>query len=1293
MVLVVTAIRVSRVAADETVVGLPEVPAPPSGSAPLPDMAESPLSWPPSFLDAPPFLRSELFESDKASSSDASVADEMTRPAIKRHSGIQRVSFETAITFPGAKHSTAKENAADPPGALPQLPAASSEGHGTQGNVMLISAPSGSGAATRPSSPKAPPAEQPEITPANAEITLELIAAQKAATEQTPDITDEVKAQLTKHFQRATELLTQKVEAEKRTTELRTEMENGPASIAEYRALLTQPPPKSEPEYPATATVAELDQLRLLDEEKAIEARRNLELWETKAKNRTERKPQMPLLIETTRNQLDEAEKAVAIAAPEGELPFLGVARRMEQDALILLLRSQLELYRIEQVRYESLNELFPLQRDVLTRVRNSAEKQVELWKTVLSEARREESARQAREAREKLRNAHPTLRDLAEKNSSLTLQRREMQDFLAQKVADLSNVNATLANVEQKFTSVREKEHRAGLTTAVGLLLRSQRAHLPNAGEYHDKQLDAEQHLVRLQTEQMPLEDERNDLGDIEVQLEATLSQIALTNVADSDLREMTYELLTDRRHYLDDLLADYDSCVQTLGETDVACRRLTTLLDEYESYIDERVLWIRSAPAVELGFLRRTLLAARSFASHRQWIPLWGFLIRDAQEYWPLYGLFLAGFGPILGLTRRARQFVTELGRRVEKQLDSGIPQTLLAAGLTVVMACAWPALLWFAGWRLSHSELSLALALSDALIFSAAAVWIVDSFRTLCGKNGVTVSFLEWPRTIVRSLHANLLLYLAGGIPLSFIVVTAGTLDEGINADTVGRLAFVIFCVLLSFILRRLVRPTGQVVGSLLRSSPNSLMYRLRWIWYPAAVGSPLCLALLALMGYQYTSEQLMVRLQLTLGVSFILVIGYTMVMQWMLAARRALALKQARARRAAALAVAQRETEENGSATSPISPGEPPQVDLSLLNQQMLRLIRGTACILFLTISWGIWGQVLPALQVFSRIELWSVVAETTEPINTATDGTGLREITRVESVTLGHLLFALLAFSAAVLASRNLPGLLELAVLQRLPMDHGGRHAITTLCRYSFMLAGVVVACNFIGINWGSVQWLVAALTVGLGFGLQEIFANFVSGLIILFERPVRIGDLVTIDGVSGSVSKIQIRATTITDWDRKEYIVPNKEFVTGKVLNWTLSDKTNRIVIHVGVAYGTDPEQAMGLLSQITSEHPMILSDPAPVVGFEGFGESCLNLVLRCYLPAFDHRLKVITQLHVMIDRRFREAGIEIAFPQRDVHIRSFPPGFGDTAAAVQQPAASPTFRTDESSQQTRRSA
>jgi potassium efflux system protein len=191
------------------------------------------------------------------------------------------------------------------------------------------------------------------------------------------------------------------------------------------------------------------------------------------------------------------------------------------------------------------------------------------------------------------------------------------------------------------------------------------------------------------------------------------------------------------------------------------------------------------------------------------------------------------------------------------------------------------------------------------------------------------------------------------------------------------------------------------------------------------------------------------------------------------------------------------------------------------------------------------------------------------------------------------------------------------------------------------------------------------------MSLGLAFGLQEIFANFVSGLIILFERPVRVGDVVTIDAISGVVSRIRIRATTITDWDRKELIIPNKEFITGRVLNWTLTDPVNRVVVKVGVAYGADTAKVSEILLRLAQENPHVLKDPMPRVMLDSFGDSSLNFVLTCFLPNLENRGTVINDLHMAIDREFRQAGIDNAYPQREVHVRSI-----DVPLPVLQPSA-----------------
>ena len=169
--------------------------------------------------------------------------------------------------------------------------------------------------------------------------------------------------------------------------------------------------------------------------------------------------------------------------------------------------------------------------------------------------------------------------------------------------------------------------------------------------------------------------------------------------------------------------------------------------------------------------------------------------------------------------------------------------------------------------------------------------------------------------------------------------------------------------------------------------------------------------------------------------------------------------------------------------------------------------------------------------------------------------------------------------------------------------------------------------------------------------------MQEIVANFVCGLIVLFERPYRLGDFVTVGDTYGTVTRIRIRATTITDLDRRELIVPNKEFITGKLINWSLSDPITRIVVPVGIVYGSNTALAEKLLIKVARENPLVLDHPEPSALFLGFGDNSLNFELRVFIMGAQHRFHVMHQLHREIDREFRKVGIVIAFPQRDVHL------------------------------------
>jgi potassium efflux system protein len=221
------------------------------------------------------------------------------------------------------------------------------------------------------------------------------------------------------------------------------------------------------------------------------------------------------------------------------------------------------------------------------------------------------------------------------------------------------------------------------------------------------------------------------------------------------------------------------------------------------------------------------------------------------------------------------------------------------------------------------------------------------------------------------------------------------------------------------------------------------------------------------------------------------------------------------------------------------------------------------------------------------------------------------------------------------------------------------MDAGARYATITILGYVLVGAGIVIGFSQLGIDWSKLQWIIAALGVGLGFGLQEIVANFVSGLIILFERPIRVGDFVTIGNLSGTVSNIKIRATTVTDFDNREVLLPNKSIITENVTNWTLKDSVTRIVVKIGVAYGSDTDIVKGLLLKVVEGLDEVLEQPAPQVFFLEHGDSSLNFEIRVFVVRPEDRLPLTHAINTGVNKTLAENNISIPFPQRDLHIVS----------------------------------
>jgi len=478
--------------------------------------------------------------------------------------------------------------------------------------------------------------------------------------------------------------------------------------------------------------------------------------------------------------------------------------------------------------------------------------------------------------------------------------------------------------------------------------------------------------------------------------------------------------------------------------------------------------------------------------------------------------------------------------------------------------------------------------------------------------------------------------------------FISAFAGWQGGEGYAASLGRLGFMVGMVALAVFFQLVLHPKGGVFGEYLRHNPEVWLSRFRYQWFAISIAAPLILATLAAAGYYYTALQLKTQLFATIGLLAGISFFHAMVVRWLAVSKRKLALIQFQERQKA-------KASDQASAAVPAdkNPGkveltafDTPGVGLETVDDHIRKLLRTVTGITLVVGLWLIWTEAFPALAFLDDVTLWQQ--------SIMQDG---REI--LQPVTLANLAVAIVLALATFGAARNLPGVLEIAFLNRLSIESGSRYAITTISRYAIATIGIIMVSDALGLSWSKVQWLVAAMGVGLGFGLQEIVANFVSGLIILFERPIRIGDTVTVNDVSGTVSRIRIRATTITDWDRKELIVPNKAFITGSLVNWTLSDPITRVVIKVGIAYGSDIALAHKEMLKVVKSIPLVLDEPEASIYFIDFGDSSLDFVVRAFVKDLDSRLPLIHQLHLKIEEALRLHGIEIPFPQRDVHVRS----------------------------------
>jgi potassium efflux system protein len=722
--------------------------------------------------------------------------------------------------------------------------------------------------------------------------------------------------------------------------------------------------------------------------------------------------------------------------------------------------------------------------------------------------------------------------------------------------------------------------------------------------------------------------------------------------------VRAQVREQLVRQRDLLERALRVQDSYQRAIGDLDFTADQYAELVTRYRDFLAEHLLWVRSTAPITQQSFAPLPSAFWWLIAPQHWAQVLDSLAEIARSS-ALVWLGVLAVAALLAAGPKIRRGIRNYAEPLRRIRTDRFGYSIAALGLTLLLAAPWPLLAAVLGWGLgnAHGAGAFTLAVGQALLAIALPFFYLRAFRLLCMTGGLADRHFRWPAEALRKLRWASQFTAWTLLPLGFIATALGHHDNPAFNGTLTRFAVILIAIGLAMLSALLAHPRRGIFAPALAERPQGWLNRTRHLWYTALVAVPLMLAILSLAGYLYTAGILLRSLLSELWLALVLVVVHQLIVRWLIVTRRGLALEAALERRAQR--EAQREASEQGAQT--LEPSDE-SVDLASLDSQTRRLLNSSIVMIAAVGLWLIWSDVLPALNVFDRLTLWSYTAEVD----------GSKELMPVTIADIGLIL---VIGAAALVAIKNLPALLEILLLKNSSISAGGRYTMVTLTRYLITAIGVVMIAVTLGLRWSQVQWLVAALGVGIGFGLQEIVANFISGLIILFERPIRVGDIVTIGDTTGTVSKIEIRATTIRNWDRQELLVPNKEFITGRLLNWTLSDQINRVVIPVGVEYGSDTRAALTLLSEVADEHPMVLDDPAPLITFEGFGDNSLNLVLRCYLETLDFRLAVMTELHQAIDDKFRAAGIGIAFPQRDIHLRSAEPLEVRMSRSTQAPA------------------
>lgn len=1163
------------------------------------------------------------------------------------------------------------------------------------------------------------PAAQPQAAQASADApTVTQVQERIAQVEANESLSDDERQTLLTPLRAALASLQQRNAAQTQRQEFVDATTSAPGTLEQLRNELDQPVvPRKLEDYSQLPADQALDTINaLLAEARARKdaADKDVQELQQAVTERETRLASAPADLVGWQNQLAEITNELA-ALPADPADPAAVARRWQRQAEAAELAARIARLEAEVASYTARREVLPLRQGLAQRRADSASRLIDR----LNEAKAEAESRKARKAQQQARElasqvSDPVLQQIAAQTSELAARRLGPKGTLerVESVREArERAEAELWELQEAARSTVARVRAVGLTEIVGRSLRNELRDLPRIDPEARDRLKAS--IDQAQLDRIDIADTISDFGDVGVAIERARDRLAgpdgevspeveaqITSILNNYVRRLT-ELQTDYTDYYNQALR-LAATQETIAETSKAFR----------TFIEERILWTRSVqgPAipdpdnvVEGAFW---LLGGHEATADAPRQPIGSRWIAALQGIWPPPFLVVPTIIALLvslWARRRARKGLRATAARVRKFGTDSMGLTLRAIPLTVVMSLPLPIALLLASMILRGTGVEVARAVGTALYEAGILAFVFEFVRHAMRNDGLVDAHFRWRKDGIVDFRRLVFLLEATLIPVAVVARAYTHQPDPILADALGRLAFILAQLVLAAFAAWAFAPWLPFVKNYRTKHPTGVIHRSRWVWYPIMVASPITIAVLAAIGYYYTAQQLDQRLHLTAWLIVAATVAYNLVLRWLFIERRRLLVKRAQQRREEEAA---ERVEKGGGEGEGIEVEAPPELDAAEVDTQTRRvLVAGVLALLIVGLYW-LWSAQLPALRMLERVQLYpemrivdtesstttipgieeqpaaaatpeardardpSTPSTPSTPNPLAPGSTGeSTESQSIGAITLADVGAALLFFIVTWVLARNLPGLLEITILKRMPVDTGIRFAVTSILRYILVIVGVLLGFSAIGIGWGQVQFLAAALTFGLAFGLQEIFANFISGLIILVERPMRVGDTVTVHNMNGKVTRIRMRATTILDWDLREVIVPNKVFITEEFTNWTLSDPRIRVIIPVGVSYGSDVRLVERTLLELGQSQPHVVAEPRVRSIFTGFGDSTLNFELRVYLESFDFFLECKSQLHTRIAERFRELGIEIAFPQRDLNIRNIGPLAGALAA------------------------